>query len=109
VRVTGVTEIGGHATQMSQRAVGTLHKVLHDWFPGAAQHSGVQRWRGARSRLADGLPLLGASGQPGIWLNTAHADGGWALANGAARALADQLAGRAPAVDLGAMDISRLA
>ncbi len=108
VRVTGVTEIGGHATQLSPRAIRTLHKVLHDWFPGAAQQSGIQRWRGARSRVADGLPVLGASGLPGIWLNTAHADGGWALANGAARLLADQLAGRAPAVDAAGMDISRL-
>lgn len=108
VRVSGVTEIGGHATQMSQRATDTLHKVLHDWFPGAAQYGAVQRWRGARARVADGLPLLGASGLAGVWLNTAHADGGWSIANGAARALADQMAGRTPAVDLAGMDISRL-
>ncbi|MDM4767375.1 FAD-dependent oxidoreductase [Pelomonas sp. SE-A7] len=108
VRVTGVTEIGGHASRISERAIGTLHKVLHDWFPGAIQHGAVQRWRGSRTRLPDGLPLLGASGLPGLWLNLAHGDSGWSLANGTARALADQIAGRAPAVEVAGMDISRL-
>jgi D-amino-acid dehydrogenase len=48
VRVAGSAEIGGHLSVKRAAAVQTLYKVLHDWFPGAAQlttHSGsVQEW-----------------------------------------------------------------
>jgi D-amino-acid dehydrogenase len=41
-------------------ALQTLYKVLHDWFPGAAQLSNtgaaVQEWKGARPMLPDGPP-----------------------------------------------------
>jgi D-amino-acid dehydrogenase len=88
---------------------GLLHQVLHDWFPGAMQSGQLQRWNGTYAVLPDGLPLLGASGRPGIWLNLAHPDAGWTLACGAARALAESLAGLQPEVDLGGLDATRLA
>ena len=73
-----------------QAAIDTLYKVLHDWFPGAAQiASGVQEWKGARPMLPDGPPVIGASGVPGLWLNLGHGSSGWALSCGSARALAD--------------------
>jgi len=95
VRVTGSEE---HA----------LHAVLNDWFPGAMATGQVQRWSGAHAVLADGLPVLGASGSPGVWLNLAHGDSGWTLACGAARVLAEQIAGLPPEVDVSGLDIARL-
>jgi D-amino-acid dehydrogenase len=50
--------------------------------------------------LPDGAPMLGASGLPGLWLNTGHGASGWALACGSARALADVMAQREPEVDI---------
>ena len=58
--------------------------------------------------LADGPPLLGASGLAGIWLNLGHGSSGWALGCGSARAVADMLATRTPEVDLEGLGISRL-
>lgn len=109
VRVAGSAEIGGTLAHKRPAALQTLYKVLHDWFPGAAQISGgVQEWKGARPMLADGPPLLGASGLAGIWLNLGHGSSGWALGCGSARAVADMLATRTPEVDLEGLGISRL-
>ncbi len=108
VRVAGSAEIGGWPDVLNERAVQTLYKVLDDWFPGAARRSnGAQVWKGARPMLPDGPPVIGASGLPGLWLNLGHGSSGWALSCGSARLLADQIAGRAPAIDPTGYDIAR--
>ncbi len=108
VRVAGSAELGGRAGSFHPRAIATLYQVLHDWFPGAAQLAQAQRWKGARPMLPDGPPLIGASGQPGIWLNLGHGSSGWALSAGSARLLADLVAGRPPSVDPAGLGIERL-
>lgn len=101
VRVAGSAEIGGSLQKHRDSSIQTLYKVLHDWFPGATQQSsGVQIWKGARPMLPDGPPLIGASGLPGLWLNLGHGSSGWALSCGSARALADQISGKAPDIDM---------
>ncbi len=109
VRVAGGAEIGGRPERFHPGAVATLYQVLHDWFPGAAQLAQAQRWKGARATLPDGPPVIGASGQPGLWLNLGHGASGWALSAGSARLLADLIASRAPAVDPQGLGIDRLA
>jgi D-amino-acid dehydrogenase len=109
VRVAGSAEIGGRPDAIRQAAVHTLYKVLNDWFPAAGRlSSGVQVWKGARPMLPDGPPVVGASGIPGLWLNLGHGSSGWALSCGSARVLADQLAGREPAIDTEGLGLQRL-
>ncbi|MEO6409073.1 MAG: FAD-dependent oxidoreductase, partial [Burkholderiaceae bacterium] len=108
VRVAGGAEIGGTPEIHNAAALATLHKVLHDWFPGSAMVSQAQVWKGGRPMLPDGPPVLGRSGTDGIWLNLGHGASGWALACGSARVLADQIAGRPPAIDLEGLGIERL-
>lgn len=104
VRVSGGTEIGGGRKALERQHPGTvqsLYRNLHDWFPGAAiVSSGVQTWKGAQIMLPDGVPLLGASGTPGLWLNCGHGHLGWTLACGAARVIGDLVAEQMPALDL---------
>ncbi len=110
VRVAGVAEIGGSVRHKRAAPLRTLYKVLQDWFPGAAStHNGSQEWKGARPMLPDGPPVVGASGRPGLWLNLGHGSSGWALSCGSARALADQIAGKAPEIDMQGFDLGRLA
>ena len=100
VRVAGSAEIGGRVEAKRASALRTLYKVMHDWFPGAAVMShGVQEWKGARPMLADRPPVVGASGLPGLWLNTGHGSSGWALSCGSARLLADAVSGRSSDID----------
>ena len=112
VRVAGSAEIGGRPDVKRAASIQTLYKVLHDWFPGAAQISNtgasVQEWKGARPMLPDGPPVLGASGLAGLWLNLGHGSSGWALSCGSARILADQIAGREPGVDVAGLGLGRL-
>jgi len=108
VRVAGSAEIGGSATRHDPKALDTLYKVLHDWFPGAARLSQTQVWKGAQPMLPDGPPVLGRSGIDGVWLNLGHGSAGWALSCGSARLVADGLAGRAPAIDPEGLGVERL-
>jgi D-amino-acid dehydrogenase len=108
VRVAGSAEIGSTLQRHDERALKTLHKVLHDWFPGAAVMGQAQVWKGARPMLPDGPPVLGPSGRDGLWLNIGHGSSGWALACGSARMLADLIVGRTPAIDTEGLGIERL-
>ncbi len=108
VRVAGTAEIGGTPSRHDPRAIQTLYKVLHDWFPGCARLSQAQVWKGARPMLPDGPPVLGASGVAGVWLNLGHGANGWALACGSARLLADSIAGRPAAIDIDGLGLARL-
>jgi D-amino-acid dehydrogenase len=112
VRVAGSAEIGGSPDRKRAASIQTLYKVLHDWFPGAAQisntGSSVQEWKGARPMLPDGPPIISASGLPGLWLNLGHGSSGWALGCGSARAMADLINGQQPQVDMEGLDAGRL-
>ena len=112
VRVAGGAELGGSLTKHKASSIQTLYKVLHDWFPGAAQHANtgasVQLWKGARPMLPDGPPIIGNSGIPGLWLNLGHGSSGWALGCGSARALADAMAGKAASIDMSGLGVERL-
>lgn len=113
VRVAGSAEIGGSPLKKRAKSIQTLYKVLHDWFPGAAQLSNtrgaaVQEWKGARPMLPDGPPLLGATGVPGVWINLGHGSSGWALSCGSARVIADLMGGRQPDVDIEGLGVERL-
>ncbi len=109
VRVAGSAELGGSPGKKRASSLQTLYKVLHDWFPGAAQlSSGVQEWKGARPMLPEGPPILGASGLPGLWLNLGHGANGWGLSCGSAKVLADQISGRTPDLDMTGFGVERL-
>ena len=112
IRVAGGVEIGGAPGVKRAASIQTLYKVLHDWFPGAAQHTNlgahVQEWKGARPMLPDGPPIIGHSGLPGVWLNLGHGANGWALSCGSARVLADLMAGKSADIDVEGLGISRL-
>ncbi len=108
VRVSGGLAVTGargrHAPDFE-----ALHRGLQHWFAGSVQHQQVQQGQSRRALAPDGLPLLGASGKPGLWLNLSPGGHGWGLACGAAQALAQQIGGLAPALDIGPLGPQRLA
>ncbi|QHE85772.1 FAD-dependent oxidoreductase [Hydrogenophaga sp. BPS33] len=112
IRVAGGRDFGMPEGQRSAATLRQLYSVLSDWFPGAVRLGGpqgsVQEWHGAQATLPDGLPALGASKVPGVWLNLGHGNAGWSMACGSARLLADQLAGRSPDVGVAGCSPRRL-
>ncbi len=108
VRIAGGAEWAGADAEHHTPTLQRLYRTLNDWFPGGAQlSSGLQVWRGARTMLPDGAPLLGATGVPGLWLNTGHGASGWGLACASARAVADLIAQREPEVSLEGLGMRR--
>ena len=57
-------------------------------------------WCGLRPATRDGLPLLGETAVPGLWLNTGHFRNGILLAAISGEAVADLVDGRAPRVEV---------
>lgn len=101
VRVTGPVGAADHAH---------LHKALQHWFPGCVLQGQAQASTRQRLLMPDGLPVVGASALPGVWLllgQGGEAGHGWSLACGAARVLADALAGLTPELDSSALSASR--
>lgn len=109
VRVTCGAELAGSPERHRRAAIDRLYTLLGDWFPGCAHLARPQLWKGTRALLPDGAPLIGASPRPGVWLNLGHGSSGGALACGSARLLADQIAGKASALDAAAFDSKRYA
>lgn len=107
LRIACGAELGGSPTRHRQSAIDRLYKLLGEWFPGAAHLARPQLWKGTQLLLPDGLPLVGATPRPGVWLNVAHGGAGAALACGCARLLADQIGGRSPALDAAAFELRR--
>jgi D-amino-acid dehydrogenase len=108
IRVSGGAELGGTPQRQREASTRLLYQTLQTHFPGAADFSrSMPLWAGASVFSPDALPLLGASAQPGIWLNLAHGHNGWSMACGAARILADQLGGRQTEVDTQLLHPSR--
>ncbi len=100
VRVSGGAELGADPAYKDLTMVQSLYKALHDYFPGAVQHPmGTQIWKDARTMTADGLPFIGASNLPKVWLNLVHGANGWGSACGSARLLADLVGNKTPAID----------
>jgi D-amino-acid dehydrogenase len=100
IRISGPLTPAGEVTPES--AFRQLYAVLDDWFPGAIRHSqssAVQEWHSDVVTTADALPLIGPTRANGVWVNAAHGGHGWVMACGSALLLADQLAGRATAID----------
>jgi len=108
VRVTGGALLGQPHVAGKKAAQGRLYQALQSHFPGATDFGrSIQFWQGASVFSADALPLLGPSAHSGIWLNLAHGHNGWNMASGAARVLADQMAGRSPEIDISALQAAR--
>ena len=108
IRVSGGAELGGTPKHKREASTRLLYQTLQTHFPGAADFSrSMQLWAGAGVFSADALPLLGASARPGIWFNLAHGHNGWSMACGAARVLADQIAGRQADINTTLMHPSR--
>ena len=80
------------AARMLRRAV--------TFMPALADLPVTRTWTGFRPATSDGLPLIGRWGAvDGLWIAAGHEGLGITTAPATARMLADQIAGRTPAID----------
>lgn len=109
MRVAGIADFSQRPERQRDAAIGTLIKVASDWFPDAAHYNTATFWSGIRPTLPDGLPVIGATPIPGLFLNLGQAASGWAMALGCARLVADQVSGRSAEIDTEGFTMARYA
>lgn len=103
LRVAGTADFCGYDTSIDPERidymVGLVETVLPE-FARTMDREAIRPFAGLRPLSADGLPMIGATGVPNVYVNTGHGGLGWTMAAGSARALADRIRGRTPALDL---------
>lgn len=105
VRVSSGVELGSNPSKNTPHTVKRLYKAMQNYFPGAVDYaSSMQLWKGPMDVTTDGLPILGATATPGLWINSGHGANGWGMACGAARCIADAIGGKPTATDIRAFN-----
>lgn len=93
LRVAGRVEIVGHDRSIDEQKCAALVKNATELFPSVKAGQDVQQWVGARPATPTGIPIIGRSPVPNLYINTGHGALGWTLACGSARILASQIDG----------------
>lgn len=107
LRIAGMVRFGPRTAQVTERSARHLLDAARHWYPGAAGFNEAQFFAGMRGELPDGLPLLGASPLPGLFVNAGHGNAGWTVACGTAQIVADLVTGRTPQIDISGLGFDR--
>ena len=103
LRVAGTAEFSGYDAQIVPARIANLKHLLRQILPEQADALEARdpvAWSGFRPMHADGMPIIGASGCPGLYLNSGHGHLGWTQAAGSGEALARLIAGEVSEFDL---------
>lgn len=98
LRVAGFVEMAGHDRSIPPARIEALKDATREVI-GVEPRGDVAPWCGFRPATPTGLPLLGATRVPGVFVNVGQGALGWTLAAGSARVVADAVLGRAPPID----------
>jgi D-amino-acid dehydrogenase len=98
VRVAGFVELAGHDRSIPPTRIDALVAATREVL-GLDARGDLNPWCGFRPATPTGLPLLGATKVPGVFLNVGQGALGWTLAAGSARVVVDAIVGRAPPID----------
>ena len=99
LRIAGTAELGPTQESLRPDAIQTLLKVAYDWFPDASNYNAASFWSGSSLALPGGVPLIGPSANPNVYLNIGHGHAGWAMAAGSGKLVADLLSSRMTDID----------
>jgi D-amino-acid dehydrogenase len=89
LRAAAFADLDGWSPAVNPQRAQQLLALARHLFPMAAHWNEAEPvWAGQRPMTPSGVPLIGASGVPGLYLNAGHGGLGWTLACGAAKRLA---------------------
>ena len=103
LRVAGTAEFCGPNSAIDPVRIGYMTRLLEAMLPEFAagmERQAIRPFAGLRPLSADGLPMIGGAGPPGLFVNSGHGALGWTQAAGSAKALADAIVGVDGAFDL---------
>jgi D-amino-acid dehydrogenase len=107
LRVAGTAEFAGYDPAVTEvRARFILDKAL-GLFPGCGDPDKAEFWAGLRPSTPDGVPVIGGTRYPNLFLDTGHGTLGWTMACGSGRILADIVAGGPPDIPTDGLGVER--
>jgi D-amino-acid dehydrogenase len=106
IRIAGTAELAGFDLSLdnptSRARCASLVRRYEELFPGVADTSEPNFWTGLRPSTPTNIPYIGRSKKASnLWLNAGHGTLGWTHGAGSGHALAELMAGRAPAMSFG--------
>jgi D-amino-acid dehydrogenase len=110
LRAVGTAEFAGHDLSIDPKRLALLKRLVGKLYPRlacAVDGPDTQAWAGLRPMCADGLPLLGPTRVPGLWLCTGHGHLGWTLAAGSGELVAAAILGSPLAMSLDDYSLER--
>lgn len=108
IRVAGTAEFTGYDLGLREDRVRNLIGLIGRILPqGGFDRAQGRPWCGLRPMSVDGVPIIGRTPIPNLWINTGHGHLGWTMAAGSGRLLADALSGSEPAIDTAAFSLER--
>jgi len=99
LRVAGTAELSGYELDLNRVRCEALTRRATEWFGDAIDASRADYWTGLRPATPSGVPLIGRTRYPNLYLNTGHGTLGWTMGAGSGKALADLVSGKKPEVD----------
>ena len=92
LRAAAFADLDGWSPAINPERARQLLALARHLFPMAADWSHAEPvWAGQRPMTPSGVPLIGGSGVPGLYLNAGHGGLGWTLACGAGKRLAGMI------------------
>lgn len=104
IGISGVMELGASNAPISPLRFRSMVDSVTPLLRGVDISSRTMDWGGARPLTPDGLPLLGASASPGVYIAGGHGMWGMTLGPLSGRLLAEVITGDRDASTLSAMD-----
>lgn len=102
LRVVGTAEFAGEDRRLRPERIENLKTMVRAILPAltdAIEQREERAWCGLRPLSADGLPYIGGTRVPGLWVDAGHSALGWTQAAGSAVLLAALMAGEQPPID----------
>ncbi len=96
LRVAGTAELNGYDTTLNEVRCQAIVRRTFELFPKAGRPENAQFWTGLRPGTPGGVPCIGRTRYPNLYLNTGHGTLGWTMACGSGAAIADIASGRKP-------------
>jgi D-amino-acid dehydrogenase len=110
IRVAGTAEFTGHDAALTPARIDNLFSLLEAIYPEFARRldrPSAKPWCGFRPMSADGVPILGATRIPGLFVNTGQGHLGWTMAAGSGKAVADSIVGAPPELKIDDYSLAR--
>lgn len=108
VRVAGTAEFTGFDSSLDPHRIANLQRLLNRVLPCAEfELDKVRAWCGLRPTSADGMPIIGPTPYPSLFVNSGHGHLGWTLAAGSADLLEGLISRHATALDTQPFELSR--